>query len=292
MKYKKRRLLLLKRKHIKIIIIILAVALVVAAVLIVTSANSQRYEKQHAVDAVAQAGVINIGLRGDLRTLSTFNEETKEYEGLEKDVADEIVRRLFPDGIVTNYVNVNSETKDAQLRLGAIDIALGASLNLGKSGINYSESFYADGSALLVMEGQQTSSVQLDGQTIGVVQESVVDQASEKDKDVSVLQEYLKDQGITVAVKRYASYPEAVEGLRNGVVSAVCAGENNLKIFGMTGMLLLPDRFLPSRYCVEIRQSLGVFSEAVDDAITEMKRDGTMAALLAKWQLVDYSALD
>lgn len=292
MKYKKRRLLLLKRKHIKIIIIILAVALAVAAVLIVTSANSRRSEKQHAVEAVAQAGVINIGLRGDLRTLSTFNEETKEFEGLEKDVADEIVRRLFPDGIVTNYVNVNSETKDAQLRLGAIDMALGASLNLGKSGINYSESFYADGSALLVMEGQQTSSAQLDGQTIGVVQESVADQASEKDKDVSVLQEYLEDQGITIAVKRYASYPEAVEGLRNGVVAAVCAGENNLKIFGMTGMLLLPDRFLPSRYCVEIRQSLGAFSEAVDDVITEMKRDGTMATLLAKWQLVDYSALD
>ena len=51
-----------------------------------------------------------------------------------------------------------------------------------------------------------------------------------------------------MTVRKYASYPEAVGALRDGAVSAICASELNLKRFGMKGMLLLPDRFLPGRY--------------------------------------------
>jgi ABC-type amino acid transport substrate-binding protein len=106
------------------------------------------------------------------------------------------------------------------------------------------------------------------------------------------LQEYLKKQGIDVSVKVYASYPEAIDGMRDGTVAAVSASEINLKLFGVKGMLILPDRFLPSRYCVEIRKELGAFVDAVNDTITDMENDGTLDALMTKWSLVDYSTLD
>jgi ABC-type amino acid transport substrate-binding protein len=292
LKYKKRRLLVLKRKHIKIIIIVLAVAIAATVLLLVTSANTRRSEKQHAVDTVAATGVINIGLRGDLSSLCTFNADTGIFEGLEKDVADEITSRLFPDGIIVNYVEVNSETKDSELKQGILDMSLGASVNEEKSGIQYSAPYFGDASAILVQGGQTTEVAQLNGKTVAVVQNSVLDESTEKDKNISVLQYYFSQQQIDVTVRKYASYPEAVEALKDGTVSAICASELNLKRFGMKGMLLLPDRFLPSRYCVQIRSGLGAFSEAVDDCIAEMKRDGTLAALSGKWNLVDYSALE
>lgn len=291
LKYRRRRFLLLKRKHIKIIIIILAVVIAAAVILAVTSANRVRSGKQHAVEFISDKGVLNIGLRGDLRSISNFNEQTNEFEGLDKDVADEIVRRLFPDGMIVNYVLVNSETKDAQMRLGTLDMALGASRNTGKSGILYTSPYFADASAFLVKEGQITSSALLNGKTVGVVQGSVVDQKSEDDEEISVLQEYLIKQGVEVTVRRYASYPEAIEGLRAGAVAAVSASENNLKKFGISGMLVLPDRFLPSRYCVQVRKDMGTFVDVVDDVLAEMKKDGTLDALISKWNLVDYSAL-
>ncbi len=291
LKYRRRRFLLLKRKHLRIIIIILAVVVATAVIVVVASSNSARSVKQHAVEALAEKGMLNIGLRGDIGALCTFNEETGVFEGLEKDVVDEIVRRLFPDGIIVNYVSVNSETKDAQLKLGNIDIALGASVNVEKSGIAYTASYFADANALLVQEGQITNSALLDGKTIGVVQGSVADQDSEKDEEISVLQEYLKGQGVEVAVRRYASYPEAVDGLREGNVAAVCASEINLKLFGIKGMLVLPDRFLPSRYCVQLSTSQSALVDVLDDVIADMKKDGTIDALVAKWNLVDYSAL-
>ncbi len=270
----------------------MAVVLAVAVIIAVTSNNRVRTVKQHAIEDIEKKGVISIGLRSDIGALCTFNEETGEFEGLEKDVADEIVSRLFPDGIVVDYAVVNSETKDAQLKLGNIDMALGASVDVDKSGIAYSSPYFADASALLVQEGGVNSSAQLDGKIVGVVQGSLVARDSEDDEDVSVLQEYLMKQGVNITVKKYASYPEAIEGLRSNSVAAVCASEIYLKLFGIKGMLVLPDRFLPSRYCVQVREGQSAFADVISDKISEMIKDGTMDALAAKWKLVDYSALD
>jgi len=292
LKYRRRRLLVLKRKHINIIIIVSVVIIAAVVLLLVTQANARRFEKQSAVDAVAARGMISIGLRGDLGALCTYNEETGTFEGLEKDVADEIVARLFPDGIIVSFVRVNSETKDSELRRGALDISLGASADMDKSGISYTEPFFADASAILVQGGQITDIAQLDGKTMAVVQNSVLAASSEKDEDVSILEEYLGKLGVSVTVKKYASYPEAVDALKTGAVSGIGASEINLKRFGLKGMLLLPERFLPSRYCVQVRSDLDVFSQAVSDCIAEMRRDGTLAALAEKWNLVDYSALE
>ena len=120
---------------------------------------------QASVDDIAALGVINVGLRGDIGSLCTYNEETGEYEGLEKDVADEIISRIFGDDILVHYVDVNSETKNALLLSGDVDIALGASVNNSLSSICYTSSYYSDGSAFLVIEGEMTSEDGLNGGT-------------------------------------------------------------------------------------------------------------------------------
>ena len=57
-------------------------------------------------------------------------------------------------------------------------------------------------------------------------------------------------------------------------------------------MLMLPERFMPNDYVVCISGSLGLFSEAVDDAIAAIKADGTLQSLMDKWNLVNYSELE
>ena len=101
----------------------------------------------------------------------------------------------------------------------------------------------------------------------------------------------MKAQSISVYVKEYASYPEAVDALSNGHIEALCAGGEYLKLFGKKGMLILPERFMPHEYCIETRKSLAIFCSAVSDVILEMKQDGTMEALIDKWDLIDYYEL-
>ena len=101
---KRKRLLLIKQKHLRLFIgaaIVLAVFVILSVIL---SATGHEAKKQSAVNNMKSTGLINIGLRGDIGKLCTFNEDTGKFEGFEKDVADEIVSRLFGSDIFVNYV--------------------------------------------------------------------------------------------------------------------------------------------------------------------------------------------
>lgn len=288
-------MLLLKQKHLRIIIGI-AIALAVIAILyFILSATGHEAKIQSVVNNLKSTGLINIGLRGDLGKLCTYNEETGQFEGFEKDVTDEIVSRLFGGDILVNYATVNTETRTAYLRRGDSDMGLGAATDMDESGITYSVSYYSEGSAFLVIEENTKSMEELSGGRVAIVNGTMHAQESEDNKDgetVTRMFEYLKILNIEADIKEYASYPEAIQALRDGFVDAVCASETALTQFGMTGMLLLPERFMPSDYRVCISNSLGIFSEAVDDVISAMKQDGTLDTLMKKWDLVNYQELE
>jgi len=291
LRYKKRKWLLLKKKHIIIISVILAVLIAVVVIAKVSTVGRERAEKQQAVASQLHEGLLRVGLRGDIGQFCTFNEDTGEYEGLEKDVIDALIACVFGEDILVEYVDVNSRTKDALLKIGDVDVSLGASIDLDLSGICYTASYYADACAFLVMEGGVTSQEGLSGGIIAVVQNSLPAQDSEENEDKTLLDDYLTVQGIAATVKEFASYPEAVDALRSGVVDGVCASENDLKIFGKSGMLMLAERFMPNRYCVQFASDDSALCAVFNDAIEAMIADGTMEVLIAKWNLVDYSAL-
>ncbi len=294
MRYKKRRFWLIKQKHLRIIIGI-AIALAVAAIVFfILSITGHQANKQNAVDNVAATGLVNVGLRGDLNKLCTYNEEQGVFEGFEKDLADEIIRRIFGADILINYVDVNTETRTAYLKRGDIDFALGAATYADLSGITYSSPYFSDGSAFLVLEDKIKSMQNLSGGIIGIVQGSMhaQDGDTKKNENATQMSDYLKKLEIEASVKIYASYPEAIDALRDGFVDAVCANETALTQFGKPGMLLLPERFMPNDYLVCIAESLGLFSEAVDDALAAIKSDGTLQTLTDKWNLVNYSELE
>lgn len=291
MKYRKRRLLYLKKKHI-VIISVLLFALIATLVIVKVSENArERAAEQQAVQSQLHEGLLRVGLRGDIGTLCTFNQDTGEYEGLEKDVADELISRVFGDDILVQYVDVNSRTKDALLKIGDVDISLGASIDTAQSGICYTSSYFADACAFLVMEGGITSQEGLSGKKIAVVPGSLPALKSEKDENKTRLDDYLATQGIEATIKQFASYPEAIEALNSGVVDGVCASETNLKLFGKTGMLLLSERFMPNRYCVQFAKADTALCAVFSKAIAEMRDDGTLDAIVARWNQIDYSAL-
>lgn len=291
MKYRKKRLLFLKKKHIVIIGVMLFVLIATLVIVKVTAVTREREAEQQAVELQLHEGMLRVGLRGDISTLCTYNPDTEEYEGLEKDVADELISRIFGDDILVEYIDVNSRTKDALLKIGDIDISLGASINTEQSGICYTSSYFADACAFLVVEGGITSQQGLSGGMIAVVPGSLPAEESKKDKEKTMLDDYLASQNIVADVKEYASYPEAVEALQSGDVDGVCASETNLKIFGKTGMLLLSERFMPNRYCVQFASADKALCAVFSDAIAQMRNDGTMDTLVTKWALIDYSTL-
>lgn len=265
--------------------------IIVAVIVLSTQGARERSEKQKAVDDVAQMGILKVGLRADLGSLCSFNTETGQFEGLEKDVIDMVLGRLFDeeDAMIITFEEVNSNTKDALILTGELDIALGASIAGDSSSIEYTTSFFADPGGFLVMEGDISDQSELEGKIVGYVQDTYA--ARENEEKVTKLEEYLISHGISAQIKKYASYPEAVDALYQGHISAVCASGEHLKLYGKKGMLILPERFMPHEYSIEMRSSLASFCDAMSDEIKAMKEDGTMSALIDKWNLVDYYEL-
>ena len=289
MRYRRRRKLLFKQKHFKAIIIGLAAIIVVVAAVAVITATGRQAKRNEALLAVLSKNMINIGMRGDLGALSTYDEQTGRYEGFEKDIADELTARLFDDQIIINYIEVNSRTKDAMLRRGDIDIALAATVERSTSGICYTSSYYTDACAFMVVEGSMTD---MRGLVQGVV--ALVDgtpQVRETDEEITVIEEYFQSLRMDTQIKIYASYPEAISALQSGFVDGICASEIMLRLFGVHGMVILPERFLPNNYCVGVSENLGTFCEVVDDVIDQMRRDGTIDTLISKWNLTNYTEL-
>lgn len=285
----KNRLFEINRKSLIIAGSVFAAAALVAGLVLLVSANTKTVEKMAAVDELLSAGVVNVGLRTDLWPLCRYDDTAGTFEGLEKDVADEITGRLFGAKIIVNYVKVDSETKDALLLTGGLDMSLGASVAGGKAGIDYSDPFFTEGSAFLVRSGEMTSEDGINGGTVAVVQGSPEAAKYGKDKKTTYIENYLDAKKISASVKVYASYPEAVEALRKKFVTALCAPETFLKIYGRSGMLLLHERFIPCGYCVETRQSLKGLVTAVNETIREMQSDATMDGLITKWGLSSYT---
>lgn len=286
------RLFLINIKYLKIAGAALAAVIVIAVAVMLISSGSERAQVKAAVDAVAEKGVINVGLRGDIGPLCKYDGETKSYSGLEKDIADELIRRLYPDGLLVNYVEVNSKTKDALLQTGELDISLGASTKGTVTGIKYTQPFFSDGNAFLVRQGEMTGEGGLSGGVVAVVQGTLPTTKEKTTDDLTRIETYLKSHKIDAAVRKFGSYPEAVEALREVHVTGVCANETFLKLYGRSGMLILPERFMPVGFCVQTSSELGKFYDAIEQALSDMKSDGTTDALLKKWELTDYASLE
>jgi len=290
LRFRKRKFSLINKKHIRVIAIVLVLIVAYFVIQSLSTAGRERAQQEAAMGSISAEGIIRVGLRGDIGRLCTYNADTDTFEGLEKDVADEIIRRVFGNDILIRYQQVNSRTKDVLLKSGDIDISLGATLAAGTSGIVYTEPFYADAAAFLVMEGSMTWQTGLKDGTVAIVQDSLMAQEVDED-EVTRMQAYLTAQGLNTKIKEYASYPEAMEALDSGHVDGVCASEIYLMRFGKNGMLMLPERFMPHRYCIGVREDLGALSDVINETLEQMRSDGTLGALIEKWNLTDYSAL-
>lgn len=280
------RLFVINKRILILAGIALAVIAVIIGIVLLVSSGKKVAEKQEAIGEIKAAGVINVGLRGDIGYLCMYDKGSGTFKGMEKELSDEIIKRIFGSGILVNYVLVDSETKDALLLTGDLDMSLGASVTGSNSDIDYSASFYSDGSAFLVRKGEMTVQSSLSGKTIAVIQGSVP-ASKTADKKSTNIESYLKAQNINATVKVYASYPEAIEALRVKFVDAVCASEYFLKLFGKSGMVILPERFITNKYCVETRADLQGLSDAVSDQINALKKDETLDSLIKDWNLAE-----
>ncbi|MDR2375822.1 MAG: transporter substrate-binding domain-containing protein [Treponema sp.] len=231
------------------------------------------------VDKIVRAGALRVGVKSDVPGFGLLNPDTGHYEGLEIDMAKLIAREIFRDENRVVFTPVTAKTRGPLLDNGDIDfvIATFTVTEERKLTYNFSSIYYTDGVGLLTKKAAgYTGLKDLNGKTVGVAQSST----SRK-----VIEKGAASLGVSVKFLEYATYPEIKAALDSGRVDAFSVDKAILRGYLDASVGLLPDTYEPQPYGIASKLSNRNLASWVDGLVTRWLGDGTIKALIAKYDL-------
>ncbi|MBQ3403657.1 MAG: transporter substrate-binding domain-containing protein [Synergistaceae bacterium] len=107
-----------------------------------------------------------------------------------------------------------------------------------------------------------------------------------------IAEDLLGDKKATL-LTTYEKYVDAIAALRQGKIRAVIMDEMPAKRFvsEVEGLAIMDEALSEENYAIGFRKGNTELVEAVNKALAELKSDGTMAAIFAKYLDGDYSAV-
>ena len=226
--------------------------------------------------AAAEEQPLVVGVRDDIVNFGFLNETTGKYYGLEIDLAKELAKRLGRDEV--EFVSVIPTTKQEALESGKVDciIACYSITDERQEIFDFSAPYYHDGTVLMVQKSSLfTGRSDLVGMTIGV-------QAGSNAGDLVTEAMEAIDPDKGVQLWEGEDYQALSDALERGDVDAVCMDGCIAQAYMNEDRRYLPGSLATQYYGVATRKD-SELSEQVAAAVDEMLADGTMDALVDKW---------
>ena len=224
---------------------------------------------------VREEGVLRVGLDPSWPPFEYV--EDGQIVGFDVDLAREIGRRL---GVEVELVNVGFDSLYDALYVGRFDAIISAlpydPLLLGD--VAYSISYFNAGQVLVVSEStnQRISEVNdLSGKTLGV------EWGSEGD----VVGRRLQKEIESLSLQSYMTAAAALRALKGGEVEAAIVDAVSAYQFiaAEGGVQVVGHPLTDELYVVAVRLDSPLFLRAINEALVEMREDGTLERIQAKW---------
>jgi len=221
-------------------------------------------------------GLMRVGMDASWPPFEYIDESTGQIVGLDVDLARAIGQRL---GVEVELVNVGFDSLYDALYVGRFDAIISAlpydPLLYGD--VAYSISYFNAGQVLVVRsdEGEISEVNDLAGKTLGVELASegdVVGRRLQKEIEGLSLQSYLTPQDVLSALK---------EGkVEAAIVDAVSAHQ-----FMATdgGVQVIGNPLTDELYVIAVRLDSPLLLKAINEALVDMREDGTLERLQEKW---------
>lgn len=231
------------------------------------------------LSCAADPNILRVGTKIDVPKFGYQSPETGIIEGFEVDIAHELAARIKgnPDNLEVTGVNVS--TRGIMLDNNTLDATLATFTitEARKKSYNFSQPYFTDYIGVLVKKDSGiTELAHLDGKTIGVAVS-----ATTRDK----LTDAGKEIGISMNFAEYATYPEIKIALVTGRVDAFSVDRSILMGYLDDSTMLVDAQFAPQDYGVACKKSNTELAAQIDESISAMKEDGTLASLEKKWGL-------
>jgi polar amino acid transport system substrate-binding protein len=195
-----------------------------------------------------------------------------DISGYDIEILDEVAKRM---GLKTSYQDTSFDTIFRDLAQGKFDIVAAASTILPdrERTVDFSDPYYLTPQSLLVTPNSDISTVDdLGGKTVGA-------------QDGTTGEFYAQDETDASEVRGYPEGPDAINALRAGQVDAViidfAVGQDAVE---KQGGVEIAQRIVTNElYGFPTAEDNDALREQVNDALVEMKDDGTLAEIYQKY---------
>lgn len=231
------------------------------------------------VKEIKDRGSLRVGVKADVPNFGLQDAATGEFSGMEIDLAIALAERIGLSADDVKFEAVTAKTRGPLLDNGQLDVVI-ATFTIKPERLeqwNFSDPYYQDEVGLLVKKSSGFKSLaDLDGKTIGVAQGATSRDAAQAEAD---------KLGIKLNFLEFATYPEINAALESGRVDAFCVDKSILSGYVTDDSEILPDGFSPQDYGIASKKGTDDLTKFINDMLKEMKENGEMDALLAKWGL-------
>ncbi|WP_242984452.1 transporter substrate-binding domain-containing protein [Clostridium sp. chh4-2] len=238
------------------------------------------------VQKIIDAGKLKVGCKVDVPKFGMQNTETKEYEGLEVDLAYEIAGRIFgctadeakEKGLVA-FQGVTAKTRGPLLDNGEVDLVI-ATFTITperKETWNFTSPYYTDAVGLMVLKDSGITSINdLDKKIIGVAQGSTT-----KDGFAA----YTAEKGIDVSpeFEEFDGYPSLAAALAAKNIDVFAVDRAILAGYNDDTTVILDDRFAEQEYGVVSKKDNTGLADLTESVVTDLKTSGEMDNMLKEW---------
>ncbi len=229
----------------------------------------------------AASGTLKVGVRDDIMHMGYLNPDTGKYYGLEIDLAAELADSLGYKEV--EYITVEPDNREELLLAGDVDCLI-AAYSVDESRLekfDFSPAYYVDHSVVMVEKSSLITEIsQLVGKKTGVLEgANAASKLSEKMIELGLITAGDTNGLSLIEMESYAAMSTALE---EGDVDAVCMDGCIARAYMEDDRELLGDQIGEEQYAVATQKGSDL-SEKVSSAIQKMLDDGTVDALIDKW---------
>ncbi len=238
--------------------------------------SAASFAKPNGIDKIKKAGTLSVGVKDDVPGLSYLNPETKEFEGLEIDIARAIAKSILGSESKTTFIPVSAKNRSAFLNQEKVDLVI-ATFTITeerKQNYDFSDVYYTDSVGIMVKKSSGITSLKnLENKKIGVTQGSMT---SATIKNAAI------KSGVFLNVVTYPSNQTLKDALKHGEIDAFAIDNSILHGYIDENVMILPERFDEMMYAVAIKKDNSAVTKQVNEVIRNLIKSGELEKLMAK----------
>lgn len=227
------------------------------------------------------SGTLKVGVRSDIMGFGYLNPTTEEYYGLEIDLARKLAADLgYAD---VEFVTVTPDDRKDMLLSGNVDCLI-ATYSIEESRLknfDFSPSYFSDHTSIMVEKSSMIESIDdLVGKKTGVLEgANTAPKLSSMMLELGLITE-TDFKGSSLEYR--GTYQDLSVALEEGAVDAVCMDGGVARAYMEEDRRILDDVVGTENYGVATMKD-SALSGPVASSIQKMLDDGTIAALIDKW---------